>query len=243
MNESAEEIQKKDRPNRRRAICLFFKTILHWRYNIKISGLETFDEDKTFLIFPNHQAVIDPIILFSEFYNQKIQPLVDEVYFKNPIFRKILALFDAICVPDLGKNRKGVEQARQLQNLTLQSLRDGKNVLFYPSGHITLNGKESIGNRQLAYNVCRNLPENVTIVCIKTTGLWGSIWSRYKKKKTPSIPLTLLKGVGLILCGKLFTKRRIVEVSIQPMTETLKLWSKEDKISFNKKLEAFYNEL
>ena len=121
--------------------------------------------------------------------------------------------------------------------------RDGKNVLFYPSGHITLNGKESIGNRQLAYNVCRNLPENVTIVCIKTTGLWGSIWSRYKKKKTPSIPLTLLKSVGLILCGKLFTKRRIVEISIQPMTETLKLWSKEDKISFNKKLETFYNEL
>ncbi|MBO7316213.1 MAG: 1-acyl-sn-glycerol-3-phosphate acyltransferase, partial [Paludibacteraceae bacterium] len=115
----------------RHIICVFFRTILHWRYDIKISGMETFDSKTTFLIFPNHLAVIDPIILFSELHKQKIQPLVDEVYFKNPIFRKILSLFKAICVPDLGKSRKGIEQVRQLQDLTLQSLKDGKNVLFY----------------------------------------------------------------------------------------------------------------
>ena len=225
----------------RHVICIFFRTILHWRYDVKISGLETFNQNTTFLIFPNHQAVIDPIILFSEFHKQKIQPLVDEVYFKNPIFRKILSLFEAICVPDLGKSRKGLEQARQLQELTLKSLKGGKNVLFYPSGHITLDGQETIGNRQLAYNVCKNLPENVTIVCIKTNGLWGSIWSRYKKKRTPSIPKTLLKSIGLIFRGKLFEKKRVVEITIQPMTEELKLWAEEDKLTFNKRLERFYN--
>lgn len=235
------EKQSRRKANYRYMICIFFKTILHWRYDIKISGLETFNQNTTFLIFPNHQAVIDPIILFSEFHNQKIQPLVDEVYFKNPIFRKILSLFDAICVPDLGKSRKGIEQVRQLQSLTLQSLGEGKNVLFYPSGHVTLNGKETIGNRQLAYNVCKNLPPNVTIVCIKTEGLWGSIWSRYKKKRTPSISLTLLKSMGLALCGKLFQKKRTVEIVIQPMTEELREWSNEDKLTFNKKLEMFYN--
>ncbi len=225
----------------RHIICVFFRKILHWRYDIKISGMETFDSKTTFLIFPNHLAVIDPIILFSELHKQKIQPLVDEVYFKNPIFRNILSLFDAICVPDLGKSRKGLEQARQLQELTLKSLKDGKNVLFYPSGHITLDGQETIGNRQLAYNVCKNLPKNVTIVCIKTNGLWGSIWSRYKKKRTPSIPKTLLKSIGLIFRGKLFEKKRVVEITIQPMTEELKLWAEEDKLTFNKRLERFYN--
>lgn len=229
--------------NYRSVICYTFRTWLHWRYKIEISGMEHLDSGKTYLILPNHVAVVDPMILFAEFYAYRIRPLVDEAYFSIGIARKVLKLFDAVCVPDLRKSFRDVGQAMTLQQTTLDTLRNGGNVLFYPSGHITLTGREEIGNRQLAYNVCRELPENVEVLGIRTAGLWGSMWSRYGRKNTPPLISTLLKSVGLVLSGSLlFRKRRCVHITIEPITDKVTQWSKENKLDFNKKLEDYYNE-
>ncbi|MBP5318512.1 MAG: MFS transporter, partial [Paludibacteraceae bacterium] len=115
------------------------RLLLH-RYDIRVSGRKLLQDDTTKLILPNHSAVIDPIIVFSHFYDCHMRPLVDEAYFEAGAFRRILQIFDAIRVPDLRKSRQGVGQVRQLESLVLESLAQGHNVIFYPSGHITLDG-------------------------------------------------------------------------------------------------------
>ena len=228
--------------NCRPMICFVVRQLLHLRYEVKIEGMQHLTDKKKHLILPNHVAVIDPIILFAEFYEQTIQPLVDEGYFKSFIFRKILSLFDAICVPDLGRGRNNVEQALMLRKKAINGLSDGGNVLFYPSGHITLNGVETIGNRQLAHHVCGHLPENTEVLLVRTTGLWGSSFSRANAKKTPNIGLTLLKNTAWVVCGgSLWGKKRTVQITLEPMTKQIIEWAQLDRRAFNQKLEAWYN--
>jgi len=228
--------------NYKSLICHIFKDLLHLRYDIKISGIEHLQSKNTLLVMPNHQAVVDPMILFAEFYDYQLRPMVDEAYFNTALTRHILGLFDSIKVPDLSKNRKGVEQAKQLRNIALESLKRNWNVFFYPSGHITLDGLEHIGNRHLAYETCKELPENTTVIGIRTYGLWGSMWSKYGKKKTPSLTINLLKSIGLIMFGIVFVmKRRPVTINIEIITDKVIEWAKADKKSFNTQLENYYN--
>ena len=79
-------------------------------------------------------------------------------------------------VPNLRKNRSraGASIARGLGDIVKSTLKDGGNVIFYPSGHIqTECGCEDIGTRQLAHNICGDLPEKVRVIGVRTTGLWG----------------------------------------------------------------------
>ncbi len=228
--------------NYRPIICYTVRSLLHWRYKIKVTGLEHMNTDRAHLILPNHSAVVDSLIIFGEMHEHKVQPLVDESYFVG-IFKKILGLFDAISVPDLGKGRGDrVAQAQALNDATLGGLRKGGNVLFFPSGHITHDGVESIANRQLAHNTCTQLPENTDVLCVRVKGLWGSTWSRYGRNSTPNLATHLPKCMGKFLCGMyLFKKRREVSIHIENMTSQIKEWSTLDRRAFNQKLEEWYN--
>ena len=214
------------------------KRLLLYRYDIRVTGEEYLQADNVKLILPNHVAVIDPIMLFSYFNKCHMRPLVDEAYFKAGVFRRILHIFNAIEVPDLHKNRQGIGQVRMLESLCLQSLSDGGNVIFYPSGHITLTGDERIGSRHLAHTVCSQLPEGVHVIGIRIQGLWGSSTSRYGRKSTPPILPTLIRSAY-----KLFTPKRIVSIDISDITDYAKKWASEgSKLEFNAHLEKFYND-
>lgn len=219
-------------------MCHTADRILKLRYDIKTDGLEKLDKSKTYLFIPNHQAVIDPIILFSELYDFKICPFVDESYTKAPIIKDILAKFNTIAVPDVQQNRKNLEKANALEDIARNNLSLHKNLMIYPSGHITLNGKEEIAAKSLVYKLCKNLPENVEVIGIRTTGLWGSTFSRYGRKSTPGIFPSIIKG---LVSGKLFTKKRKVSIELITLSEDIKKWVKKDKLSFNRHLETFYN--
>lgn len=227
----------------RKIICSVFHSLLSLRYDIRISGREKLTENKTLLLMPNHAAVVDPMIIFTEFVDLRLRPLVDESYFNLNVSRRVLALFDAIKVPDLHKSRKGVEQIKQLDSITIANLKAGRNIIFYPSGHITKTGTEQIGSRHLAYETCKNLPDNVEACLVRISGLWGSMWSRKGKKKTPQLAAGIVKSIGLILSTWVFwAKKRVVHIEIVPMTAQLKEWASTlDKADFNKKLEEFYN--
>lgn len=229
----------------REVTCWTGYFFMRWHYNIRIANRELLQckEGENLLIWPKHQAVMDPIMLFGTFYKEKFRPLVDEEYFGIPVIGHILSLFDAIPVPDLRKSRKGVEQAMQLGTIIEGALKDKTNVLFYPSGHITTDGKETIGTRQLAYNSATILPEYTRVVLIHINGLWGSEWSRYGKKATPSIVKLLLLSLVQILTLTIFLrKRRTVEFRLEDITEETKKNAKEmSRVEFNHWLEDKYN--
>ena len=121
------------------------------------------DESKNvFLVLPNHPAMVDPMLVCSELWRTPLRPLADELFFKTGIVAPtVLKTLGAVAVPDLRKHRSaaGASIARGLNEVVKNALADGRSIIFYPSGHIqTEDGVENIGTRQLAYNICRELP-------------------------------------------------------------------------------------
>ena len=204
----------------------FARFILHLHYDVHTTGMECMHDGKVHLVLPNHPAFIDPLILFSECWDVPLRPMSDERFFRNPLFRKVLSMADAVSVPDLEKTHDrlhSAEQAHQLTQIALDALADGKEIVFYPSGHVKLVDKEVIGNRRLAYEVCRQLPDNVEVVMVHTRGLEQSHWSKLHPKN--------------------FRLRRTVHMHFQVMTEPVRTWAQEyDRRTFNSHLEDWYNQ-
>lgn len=215
------------------------KFFLHWHYDIRVTGEEILrkggvreSHPVTHLVLPNHTAYIDPLILFSEEWWLPIRPLVDEVFMRHWFYGHILRKADAIEVPDLNKVESGklkvertekAQVAGQLSRIAIESLAAGKQVCFYPSGHVKTVDKELIGNRRLAYEVCRELPEGVRVILCRMRGLESSIWSKLRPKQ--------------------WKWRRTVTIVFEDHTDDVRTWSRTlDRRAFNEQLEQWYNQ-
>ena len=218
--------------------------IFRRRYAVETIGLGKLDPAKTYLVLPNHPAMVDPMLVGAELWRTPVVPLVDELFLdRGGISGLVLRTLGAVRVPDLRKHRSagGAKIARGLTDVVTDALADGHNVIFYPSGHIWTEPHEEIGTRQLAYNVCRNLPANVEVVCVRTLGLWGSIWSRKGRDASPSFGPTFVKSI-LLWFGALATcRRRKVKMTFEIMTGRVREWSASTRLEFNRNLENWYN--
>ncbi|MCQ2370392.1 MAG: hypothetical protein MJ007_07985, partial [Paludibacteraceae bacterium] len=196
-----------------------FKRIMHYHYDVRVIGEEcmmsTSNGDKpcTLLVLPTHKAVADPFIIMSTFTDYNLTPLVDEGYYGTALFRTVLKTLDSVKVPDLRKNRRGANVAKQLTDATINALESGKNVVFYPTGHITTDGTEKMEGRKLAFEVCCRLPENVKVIAVRIDGLWGSKTSRYRRNSTPNLILTFLRYLY-----KFFGAKRSVTLNVEDIT-------------------------
>ena len=202
------------------------KFFFHWHYDVQVVGEEFLRDKSTHLVLPNHTAYIDPLILFSEMWWLPISPMVDELFMRKRFYRHILNKADAIEVPALNKSamsrEEGAAVAGQLSRIVLDSLNAGKQICFYPSGHVKTVDKEIIGNRRLAYEVCRELPEEVHVVLCRMRGLEGSRWSKLKPKK--------------------WKWRRTVTMVFEDHTADVRKWAQTlDRRAFNEQLENWYN--
>lgn len=218
------------------------KMKLHYRLKFEGDECLKVKDDENILLLPTHRAIIDPLLLLGSLAHTNIRPLVDERFFKIPLIDGVLKQFNAVSVPNLRKSRKGVEQAMQLDSIIYKQLQEGGNILFYPSGHVTTDGKETIGARRLAYDICCKLPERTRVIGLRIYGLWGSQWSRYQRNSTPNIVKLLVKSFFLIYSGAiLFMKKRDVKFEFADITDQVKEWCKLPKMDFNHKMEEYYN--
>lgn len=204
------------------------KFFFHWHYDVRVTGEELLRDEATHLVLPNHTAYIDPLILFSEEWWLPISPMVDELFMRNRFYGHILRKADAIEVPDLLKaNGEGLkakaESAGQLSQIAIDSLAAGKQLCFYPSGHVKTIDKEVIGNRRMAYEVCRELPAGVRVILCRMRGLESSRWSKLKPKA--------------------WKWRRTVTMHFEDHTEELTQAAQElTRREFNVLLENWYND-
>ena len=219
--------------------------VFAWRYRVEIDGLKSVAQDKPLLVLPNHPAMVDPMLVGVTFWKTPLKPLSDESFFHTGIVAPwVLKTLGAVAVPDLRKHRtaQGATIARGLGDIVKSTLEDGGNVIFYPSGHIqTESEHEDIGTRQLAYNMCGDLPEGVRVIGVRTRGLWGSIWSRKGRKTSPAFVPTFIKSVFLWFFWSPFVPRRRVTIHIEDLTDRVKEWSSLTRLEFNRKLEEWYN--
>lgn len=204
----------------------FMKRLLHLHYDVQVTGEEILRDGAIHLVLPNHTAYIDPLILFSQEWWLPIRPLADERFTRHWLYGRILRMADTIEVPDLYKSQmsrdEGASAAAQLSRIAIESLAQGKEICFYPSGHIKTVDKEIIGNRRMAYEVCRELPEGVRVVLCRMHGLETSRWSKLKPKK--------------------WKWRRTVTMLFEDHTDDVRQWAQTlDKRSFNQQLENWYN--
>ena len=119
---------------------------------------------------------------------------------------------------------EGAAAAGQLSRIVIDSLAAGKQICFYPSGHVKTIDREHIGNRRMAYEVCRELPKNVRVILCRMRGLETSKWSKLKPKK--------------------WKWRRTVTLHFEDHTADVRTWAETlDRRAFNEKLESWYNNI
>lgn len=236
--------------NYRKALVFIGHWIFARRYAVTAEGLAAIEQahnqttEQSLLVLPNHPAMVDPMLVVAAFRRITLRPLADELFFRTGfVAPTVLRTLGAVMVPDLRKNRsaQGASIVRGLNGVVLKALSAGESVIFYPSGHIQTEGdREEIGTRQLAYNVCRELPPKVRVIGVRTTGLWGSIWSRKGRTSSPKFAPTLVKSVFLWFFVAPFVPRRKVTMQVEDLTERIAEWSKLTRLEFNGKLENWY---
>lgn len=223
------------------------KRILSFRYDIKVKGLDRIakkrlKKESGILFLPNHPAEIDPVILMSILMkNFQPRPLAVEYVYYMSGTHSFMRLVKALPIPhvETTANQWKINQVEKAFNKIKQGLKDGQNFLIYPSGSLKKEGHEAIGGNSFIHRLIQEYPE-VKIVLIRTTGLWGSCFSRAITGEVPNFWDTALPKVKVLLKNWIFfaPKRKVlVEFAINPEDFP----RKGTRLEINKYLENWYN--
>jgi len=222
------------------AILRFF---LARRYKVTIKGAEILSSKNAKIILPNHQAHVDPQIAAAYIFKYtKVSPVVTERFYNSSILKPLFKKIGAVPVSDLTAGNRDVTVLNTIYSNVIKSLENGNNVLLYPAGQIMGQGYEKIFNKQSAYQIVKNLPENSQVIGMRINGLWGSMWSKAWMGKSPSFFPTLLKAIFYLIANLLFfVPKRTVKLEFVDITSSAKIQAEESKQIFNNFLEKFYN--
>lgn len=227
---------------------LFFaaKGLTSIRYRVRIRGVdaltpEVLSKPGGVLFLPNHPAEIDPIIIILALWRFRPRPIVVEHFFYIAVGHYFMTLIGALPLPDLNGmvNKWKQKKIEKLFAYVSEELKNGENFLIYPSGKLKVSAAEIIGGASFVHNLLKECP-NANVVMIRTTGLWGSRFSRAITGTTPDFAKAAWEGVKLVLKNGIFlTPRRDVTIEVQaaptdfPYTGT--------RLELNQYLEKWYN--
>jgi long-chain-fatty-acid--[acyl-carrier-protein] ligase len=225
------------------------RLILKLRYRIDVKGMkellskDAIDPKKGILFLPNHPAHLDPLFVMLFFFPSfRMRPLVIEYVYRQRWLKGLMTLVGALPVPNFESsvNDYKLKKAEESLNVILKGLQKKEAFLLYPSGRLKHGAKEIIGGASATKSILEQCSD-INIVLIRTTGLWGSSFSRAQEGKSPDIKKTVLKNLWR-LCknGLFFMPRRkvIMEIEVNPRDFPFK----GSKIELNRYLEAWYNQ-
>lgn len=229
------------------ALIKFFlvviRTLLKSRYKLKFKGEDVFDSQKPVLLLPNHQAVVDPMLLVTKLAKKAIAvPVMTESYYDIPVLKLFFKKWGVVRVADLQKGSRDTNVLSGIATGVKEALAEGRTVLLYPAGQITGQGFEKIFNKKSAYQIVQELPDGVDVVGVRISGLWGSMWSRAWTGDSPKFGKVLFRSLWYVLAnGIFFVPRRKVTMEFVKITEDAVKASKGTHVEFNTFLEEFYN--
>ncbi len=218
---------------------IFLHLLLALRYRITTSGLESITIEKTTLFLPNHPALIDPFIVYSQLAGYSPRPLVDENQLTGLHGKLVGKFLNAITIPDLIKDgAKAVSDTQRSIHAVLDCLKEGNHVLMYPAGRIYHSSKENVGGKSGVWSLLQQASD-IQVVLIRTTGLWGSTFSYGATGNYPQFGRSLLRGFLTIL-GNLFllVPKRHVHIEFKEANDLAFI---QERRQLNKQLEDFYN--
>jgi 1-acyl-sn-glycerol-3-phosphate acyltransferase len=219
------------------------RLLLRFRYRISIKGSEVLQNNSPVLFLPNHQALIDPVILLSQIYRfSTATPVVSEKYFNTPGVKWYFKRLGAVRVSDLETGSRDTQVLKVITRSVIKGFGRKQNIVIYPSGQIAGQGYEKILNKKSAYHIVKSIPDGVQIAGVRITGLWGSMFSKAKTGKSPNFFMQLLKGIFYILANLLvFLPKRTVSIEFEDLTSIAKEKVILGQRPFNSFLEDFYN--
>lgn len=219
------------------------RILLSLRYRIKVVGLESLSRQKSGILFlPNHPARIDALFIFavlpSRFW---IRPIVVEYISQIPFLHFFFRLFRGVSVPnfDTSVNSFKVMRAQKTLDKVEDGLEKRENFLFYPSGRMKKDTRETVGGSSGLYELVTRCPK-ASIVLVRITGLWGSSFSRALGKEAPDLGKALKHGILAVLKNLIFfTPRRKIVIEFEADPKGLP--KGQGRLSLNRFIEEWYN--
>jgi len=217
--------------------------ILKVRYNVTVKYLTPIQTSKPILFLPNHPAEIDPILLMVNLGPKYFpRPMVVEHFYRLKGFQWILDLIGVIPIPTMEEKAniwRGKEITKVLSDV-ITKIKNGESFLIYPAGKLKGTGREQIGGASFVHNLLQVCPD-IHVVLVRTTGLWGSSFSKAPTGKSPEFAKTLFKNCwNLLKSGVFFLPKRNVLIEIAQAPDSLPISS--PRVVFNKFLEEWYNQ-
>lgn len=225
-----------------RLITWAFLRFLAWlRYRIVLKGARAAAaRPGPFLIMPNHPAFADPVCVLTALWPRfDMRPMFLETNFTNPVLRPFVILLRGIRVPDTEKTGAETRQRAEaaVQN-AVEALKKGDNVILWPSGRLERQPIEKLGGVRAAADILAAVP-NVTVVLVRTRGVWGSMFSWAYAKK-PELGGGMVKAAGVLLSNLIvLAPRRKVTITLQAFGPGERPEPKREVI--NRWLEDWYN--
>lgn len=227
-------------------LCLV-RSALWFRYKVTIKGQECLNPkilNKTggVLFLPNHPTVfVDPTLVTLAIWKKyPLRPVIVEYMYYLPIVHTVMKMMRAIPIPNfvLSSNSLKKKRAENAVDEVIKGLKNKENFLIYPAGK-TKHQAHEIVSGSAVHKILQEVP-SVNIVLVRTTGLWGSRFSRALTGKTPPLFQAIFWGVKTVLKNLLFlTPRRHVTIEFTPAPADFPWQS--SRLELNRYLERWYN--
>lgn len=223
------------------------KGLFSIRYRIKVKGLDSLTPERLnkkggILFLPNHPAEIDPIILVISLWKKfHLRPIIVEHFYYLPVGHYFVKLIGSLPLPDMNGavNKWKQKKIEKLFAYVHEELEKGENFLIYPAGRLKVSGAEIVGGASFVPNLLKECPES-NVVLIRTTGLWGSRFSRAITGKSPDFFKVFWEGFKIVLKNGIFlTPRRDVTIEIEPAPADFPITG--TRLEINQYLEKWYN--
>ncbi|MEL6537573.1 MAG: lysophospholipid acyltransferase family protein [Bacteroidota bacterium] len=226
-----------------RILLGIFMFILKRRYRLQIRQKELLEKTGAKLVLLEHPSHIDPIIMgVMAAQVTDTVPVISEQFMRLPVFGHILRSWNAVAVSDLKLGKRDPQVLTKITSQMTKALDEGRTILLAPSGQIAHGPTERIKNKQSAYALVSQLPNQVRVLGVRIDGLWGSIWSYAWQDKRPHFLYTFLKAMGYFFANLVFfIPKRELHIEFVDITEEALEWATTDRWTFNQHLEKFYN--
>ena len=225
-----------------RLLVLAMRGLLWLRYRVAVRGLDRIAprDERGMLFLPNHPALIDPVILMSVLWPRfRPRVLADRAQVDRPGVRLLMRRVRALEMADMTRDGRGAgDQVEAVIQACAGALRAGDALLLYPAGRLYRQRLEDLGGNSAVEQLLHAVPD-VRVVLVRTSGLWGSSFSRASGKQ-PEMLAALRHGLwGLVKSGIFLAPRREVAIDFAEPTD---LPRTADRLVINRYLEAFYTQ-
>jgi len=156
------------------ALRFAFSIFIKLFYRVELEGVEKFPHKGPVLLIANHVSFIDGILL-SLITDRLIRFMIHEEYYNKPLFKWFFKTMGYLPVSDPGST-KGLKSTIKTARIMLES---GEVLGVFPEGKITRNGVMSRFHKGVNFMIPKNMTEDIPVIPIYMSNVWGSIFSYY----------------------------------------------------------------